>query len=168
MSASRREPGEPRASPKTAYELGVRLLARREQSSLQIRQKLADRGFDDAAIDAAVQRLTEQGALDDRRMALAVARRAAMVRLRGRRRIERDLQVLGIPVPLIDDVLRELFAEVDETQLLERALERCLRVARSSQMNQTARAYRQLVARGFDPEAVQTILEQRRQTPRNL
>lgn len=56
-----------------AYERAVRLLAARDHSSAGLRRKLAERGFDPAAIDAALATLLEAGYVDDARFALTLA-----------------------------------------------------------------------------------------------
>ena len=58
----------------SAYATALRMLARRELSTSQIRDRLKQRGFARDAIDDAVSRLTANGTLDDARVARAVAR----------------------------------------------------------------------------------------------
>src|SRR5436190_24387744 len=58
----------------SAYLDGVKLLARRELSEAQVRQRLARRGHEPGAIDEAVAKLREERALDDVRVAEAIAR----------------------------------------------------------------------------------------------
>ena len=72
------------------------MLARRELSVAECRSRLARKEHSEGEIDAAVARLIEAGALDDRRVADAFARTAINVRGRGRLRIQRELQAKGI------------------------------------------------------------------------
>ena len=53
------------------------MLGRRELSEAQVRQRLAKRGHDEAAIDAAVTRLKSDRSLDDVRVAGATAGKPA-------------------------------------------------------------------------------------------
>lgn len=69
----------PRRSSKppegSAFEAGLRLIARRDHSSWEIRQKLLKRGYDDAEVAAAEERLIERGFLGDSAFALQYVRR---------------------------------------------------------------------------------------------
>ena len=111
----------------TAYVAGLTLLARRELAEAQLRERLTRRRFTPDDIDAAVTRLRRERALDDRRTALACARTEVRVRQRGRARVVRQIEALGIARDIARDAVAEVFAEVDEAALLEQALDRRLR-----------------------------------------
>jgi regulatory protein len=59
----------------SAYEAGVRLLARRAHSRAELRRKLARRGYDDEDVAGAMRRLGELGYLDDAAFAAGHVRR---------------------------------------------------------------------------------------------
>jgi regulatory protein len=59
---------------KAAYSAALRMLTRREHCEADIRQKLEVRGFDEIAIDAAVEELKGYGYLSDSRYAEAFLR----------------------------------------------------------------------------------------------
>ena len=64
----------PRRGIADSYTAALTLLSRRELSSTQLRQRLARRKFSPHEIEDVVPRLTRDGTLDDRRVALASAR----------------------------------------------------------------------------------------------
>ncbi len=105
-----------------AYTQALTWLARRELSERQVRERLARREFDDESIDAAVTRLKAERALDDRRVALACARSAVRLKGRGRERVRRAVEALGISRDLARAAVDEVFGEIDESALIERAL----------------------------------------------
>jgi regulatory protein len=145
-----------------AYLAGLKLLARRELSEAQLRARLARRGFGDDDIETAVARLSRERALDDRRTALACARTDLAVRRRGRFRVVRQVEALGISPATARAAVNEAFADVDETVLLEQALDRRLR--KGSTLDEPAtlrRTHRYLVAQGFDPVRVAELLRRR-------
>ena len=145
-----------------AYVAGLSLLARRELAEAQLRTRLARRKFDDDDIDAAVDRLRRERALDDRRTALACARTEVRLKQRGRARVVRQIEALGIARDVAREAVAEVFAEIDETALLEQALDRRLR--RGSELRDPAarrRVHRYLLGQGFDPERVATLLRSR-------
>jgi regulatory protein len=151
------------AGAERAYVAGLTLLARRELAEAQLRTRLARRKFDQEDIDSAVVRLRLEGALDDRRTALACARTAVRLRHHGRVRVLRQIEALGIAREVARQAVAEVFTELDEAELLEQALDRRLR--RGADLNDPAtsrRVHRYLVGQGFDPSAVTGLLRRRR------
>ena len=146
-----------------AYVAGLTLLARRELAEAQLRARLGKRQFDPDEVDAAVERLRRERALDDRRTALACARTEVRVRHRGRARVLRRIEALGIDRDVAREAVAEVFADLDETDLLEQALDRRLR--RGLALDDPLairRVHRYLVGQGFDPSAVTRLLRRRR------
>ena len=139
-----------------AYTVAVTLLARRELSSRQLRDRLLRRRFDPAEVDLVVERLSRDGTLDDRRVALASARLGAQVKRRGRRRVLQQIQQLGIHADTARAAVDEVFGALDESALLQAALERRLKGAHPRELDRkaVARIVRSLVGQGFDAHAV--------------
>jgi regulatory protein len=148
---------------RAAYAAGLAMLSRRELSEAQIRERLARKEHEPDAIEEAVARLRAAGALDDRRVALSAARAEAVVRSRGRARVLRRLQSLGIPADIADEATREVFEGLDEAALLERALARRLRgpAAVIRDPAHFRRLLQQLVRQGFPPSLVIRALKAR-------
>src|SRR5262245_15852122 len=145
-----------------AYAAGLTLLARRELSETQLRERLA-RKFDREDIDGAVDRLRREQALDDRRTAIACARTLVRVKHRWGTRVVRQIELLGIPRSVAREAATEVFAEFDEAALLEQAIDRRLRRGMSLTDRQTfhrVRAY--LTGQGFTPDTVTAALTRRR------
>ena len=137
------------------------MLARRELSAAQVKDLLQKRGFPEDAVDSAVERLQDEGALDDRRTATAFARLSLDLKLRGRRRVLRELeQKLGIGHATARDAVDEVYANVAERDLVERLLDR--RHAGRIRTTQTfRRLYQALVRQGFDHSVIVSALRAR-------
>ena len=145
------------------YVEALRLLARRELSEAQLRQRLERRGHTDPVIDEAIARLRHAHAVDDVRAAEAIARCETAGKGRGRIRARLALQRAGIDREAANRALDEVFQAVDADKLLEDALAKRLRPGASIEdERQLYRLYRYLVARGFDPDDVRNLLERRR------
>jgi len=145
-----------------AYLVGLELLARRELSEAQLRLRLARRQFSEGDIDTAIERLCRERALDDRRTALARARREVVVRRRGRIRVVRQIEALGIDADTARSAVDEVFSEVDETKLLEQALDRRLKSGLTlEEPVAVRRVYGYLIGQGFDPAHVAMLLRRR-------
>ena len=139
-----------------AYTVALTLLSARELSETQLRARLARRKLDREDIEAAVNRLKADGTLNDRRVARAIARMESEIKHRGRSRVIQKIRQAGINVDTAEDAVREVFEDVDETALLERAMERRLRGKRPRDLDDKGRArvVRGLMAQGFRLEAV--------------
>jgi len=145
-----------------AYIVGLTLLARRELAEAQLRERLARRKFEKDDVDAAVARLRRERAIDDRRTAVACARTEMRLKHRGRARVVRQIEALGIARDTARDAVAEVFAEVDETELLQQALDRRLRHGMDvSDPAVFRRVHRYLLGQGFDPGRVTALLRSR-------
>jgi len=146
-----------------AYLYALTLLARREYTVTQVRQRLVRRQFDDPAIEAAVVRLIAERALDDARVATAMARDAVVLKHRGRRRVLQALRTAGIAADTAERAVHAVFGELDPDALIEAALQRRLRSGTEvGDPKVRARLYRYLVGQGFEPDRVIAVLRGRR------
>jgi len=135
------------------------MLARREHSVAEIRSRLLDRDHPAEEIDAAVERLLETRALDDSRVARAYARTALTVKGRGRLRVQRELQVMGIAREVAGDAIADVFGDVDERSLIDKAIQKKLRGGKKMlTMQDRARVYQFLMRQGFTPAAVSAAM----------
>jgi len=146
-----------------AYTDALKLLARRELSEAQVRQRLARRRHDPDAVDAAIERLREEKAIDDIRVAEAIARSETALRKRGKLRVRLQIERAGIAGSTARRVVDDVFADLDADALLDAALAKRLRrgedIADDRMFN---RLYRYLLGQGFDPDRVMALLRTRR------
>ena len=146
-----------------AYLDGLKLLARRELSEQQVRRRLARKGHDADAIDAAIARLRQERALDDARVAEAIARTETSVRRRGKVRVRMQIERAGIAKSVATRAVDDVFGSVDEEELLEASLAKRLRGReRIMDDREFQRLYRYLIGQGFDTDRVLRALESRR------
>ena len=144
-----------------AYVAGLTMLARRELSESQVRIRLGRRGYEEDAVEAAVSRLKRERALDDRRTALACARTEVRIKQRGRLRVQRQVESLGIDRRVAREAVGEVFADLDEAHLLEQALEKRLRRGPIADAAAANRIRRYLLVQGFNPAEVAAALRKR-------
>lgn len=160
--------------PPTAWGAAIGLLARRDLSEGEIRAKLLAREYPGSDTEEAIVRLHERGYLDDRALALAVARKRGEQRLHGPIKVRAYLRERGIPEALADEALGAVFPEGVETERAARALERIARRSRGTDFRRNRdesappspgrpdrrsagrdrdRLLRRLLARGYSSEA---------------
>jgi len=146
-----------------AYVDALKMLGRRELSETQVRQRLVRRGHSAGEIDAAVARLLGERAIDDARVAEAIARTETAVRRRGRLRVRRQIERAGIAGSVARHAVDEAFGALDVDALLEASLAKRLRgrtrVANDAEFR---RLYRYLIGQGFEPDRVLAALKPRR------
>ena len=146
------------ASTETAKKHALWLLDQRDYSRFELRKKLTDKGWTDAAADAAVDRLAELGFVDDARYAPIVVRHYA-AKGYGARRVQAELQRRGIPKELWDAAMTEM-PEQDET--VDRLLRARLRGADVSDRAALKRATDALQRKGYGWDEIAPALERLR------
>ncbi|MCC6165139.1 MAG: regulatory protein RecX [Acidobacteria bacterium] len=114
-------------TPPDPYAYGLAALGRRELTERQLRTRLARRGCEPGAVDAALTRLRREGLLDDVRAARAFARTEARIKHRGPIRIRRTLETMGLDREQARQATDEGFEERPVSEALEYALARRLR-----------------------------------------
>jgi len=138
------------------------MLARRELSEAQVRQRLARQGHDEEAIEAAIARLKSERAIDDARVAEAIARTETGKR-RGKLRVKRQIQSAGISSTTARRAADEAFASIDPDALIASALAKRLRGDSTiSDDREFQRLYRYLAGQGFDTDQIMRVLERKR------
>ena len=147
----------------SAYVDGLKMLARRELSEAQVRQRLARKGHDADAIDEAIARLREERAIDDARVAEAIARTETSVKRRGKLRVRMQIERAGIAKATAKHAVDEVFDTIDDEALLEASLGKRLRGrGQIADDREFQRLYRYLISQEFDHERVMRALERRR------
>ena len=145
-----------------AYVAALRMLGRRELSEVQVRQRLARKGFAAQDIDTAVARLRAERAVDDDRVAEAIARTEVTLRRRGRLRVLRKIEAAGIARETADRAIHAVYGALDAEALLAAALARRLRgrphIADQAEFR---RLYRYLIGQGFESDAILRMLKAR-------
>jgi regulatory protein len=143
----------------SAYVDGLKMLARRELSETQIRQRLARKAYDDDAIDEAVARLRAERALDDTRVAEAIARTETSIRKRGKLRVRMQIERAGIDKGTAKRAVDDVFGDIDDDALLASSLGKRLHGRETiADDREFQRLYRYLVGQGFEHDRVMKAL----------
>jgi regulatory protein len=169
--AERRERRAIVDDPVAVLEAAARFLEPRARSVTEVRRRLVSAGYKPDLVEAAIERLTELGLLDDDAFARAWVESRDRARPRGERAIRQELALKGIDRLTVDLVLGERRDAVagksahdpDAASPDEAAAERLLakharnlaRVADPRLRRQ--RAYALLARNGFDPEICRAV-----------
>ena len=146
-----------------AYVDGLKMLARRELSEKQVRERLARKGHEREAIDEAIARLREERALDDARVAEAIARTETSIRRRGKLRVQMQIQRAGIDKAVAKRAVDGVFGAIDDEALIEASLNKRLRGRDTiADDREFQRLYRYLAGQGFESDPIMRVLSPRR------
>jgi regulatory protein len=116
---------------------------------------LESRGGTTVIVDEVIARLSEYGYLDDAKFAQSYASLRLRERPIGRRRLERDLSLKKVDKQTASTVLDEVFQEIPEEDLIERAIARRIRLRGKPKSREDARKlFDHLLRQGFGFELV--------------
>ena len=147
----------------SAYIDGLKMLGRRELSEHQVRQRLARKEYEPDEIDQAIARLREERAINDQRVAEAIARTETGIRKRGKVRVRMQLERAGISKETARQAIDSVFESVDDDALLESSLGKRLRGRETiADDREFARLFRYLIGQGFESDRVMQALRARR------
>ncbi|HEX7191828.1 MAG TPA: regulatory protein RecX [Thermoanaerobaculia bacterium] len=153
-----------------AYTSALRILQYRFNSEHELRRKLAAKRFDDAAIDAAIERLREEKWIDDERFAGAYVRTRAAKKI-GPARIKRELFAAGVDRDTADRALAENLDDQRTADDLAAVAEKRRRLmirrhgddyVRSTEGKSRLAAY--LIHQGYPVDRVRDLLRVQRDT----
>ena len=141
---------------KRTFERAVKLLAARPRSVAELRQRLLQtRTTDSSTVELVIDRLREYGYLDDERFAFSYASLRVKQRPVGRRRLEQDLKFNKVDKQVADEALELVYDETSEDDLIDRAIEKRLRVrGRPSSRVEAKSLFDYLLRQGFSYELV--------------
>jgi regulatory protein len=136
-----------------------RLLAFRNRTTRELRDRLQQRGHMTNDIDEVIHQLVNEGYLNDRQFAFDWARYRLQGKPLGRRRLAWEIQRRGIDSELLEEVLDNVYAEFNQVALAEQALRKHLRVAGTPRsMIERQKLSRYLLRLGFDLDTISTAL----------
>lgn len=136
----------------------VKLLAAKPRSVAELRERLQQgKGVkpDETIVETVIARLREYGYLDDERLAFSYASSKVKQRPVGRRRLQRDLKLKQIENTVADEALELVYAETPEEQLIDRAIEKRIRLRGRPTNRAAAKSlFDHLLRQGFGFELV--------------
>ena len=136
----------------------VKLLAAKPRSIAELRERLLQgKGVrtNPSVVETVIDRLREYGYLDDERFAVSYASSKVKQRPIGRRRLQRDLKLKQVENTVADEALELVYAETPEAQLIDRAIEKRVRLrGRPKNRAEAKSLFDHLLRQGFGFELV--------------
>jgi len=143
------------------------LLARAPRSVRDLRRRLLLKGEPEGDVDAAIERLTAAGLLDDAAYARAFVRAKVSSQAFSRRRLQQELARRGVARDIADAAIVEVLHDdnVDENANIERVARKKLRMLSGlDQDTQRRRLFAFLARRGYEVDDVRAVVERLRRT----
>ena len=138
------------------FQRAVKLLAAKPRSIAELRERLMQgRGSNQAVVEIVIARLREYGYLGDERFAYGYASLKVRQRPVGKRRLQRDLQLKKVDRAVADEALEAVFAETSEEELIDRAIEKRIRLrGRPNSRADAKKLFDHLLRQGFSFDLV--------------
>lgn len=107
-----------------AYQYALRLLTGRDYSVARMRAKLVARDLAEEDVEALILQLQREGWMDDRRYAGRFAESAMKDGHFYGPRLRMEMRRRGLPVELVDEILKQISEEHDEEHELRQVIDR--------------------------------------------
>lgn len=132
------------------------MLAAKPRSVAELRERLLEgRGATETIVESVIERLREYGYLDDARYAHGYASLRVQQRPIGRQRLQRDLWMKKIDKATTDTALDQVFEVTSEEELIDRAIEKRVRLRGKPKTRAEAKKlFDHLLRQGFALELV--------------
>ncbi|MDA2937469.1 recombination regulator RecX [Acidobacteria bacterium AH-259-A15] len=137
----------------------LRLLARRDHSRLELRQKLLRSGPSEV-VEEVLDELEKKRLLNDESFAVQRALHCRQQRLWGNWRIAQDLKRLGIGAKMIERVLQQVSDEKEEAESLQEAIRLWIEKSGTPKLvSQLKKLYDHCLRLGYAPAQVRGELQ---------
>ncbi|MEO7456651.1 MAG: regulatory protein RecX [Gemmatimonadaceae bacterium] len=143
------------------YDRALNMLAFRARSAMELARSLVRKGEEKDIVDRAIERLKEQGLLDDAAFAQAFTRAKVLGANQSRRRVQQGLRRKGVARDVSDAAIETVFEEegVDQGALVEEVARKKLRTLSTLEpVVQRRRLYAFLARRGYDADDIRAAM----------
>jgi regulatory protein len=147
---------DPERARERTFQRAVKLLAAKPRSVEELRERLLEKEWTtEAIVDAVLAKLGEYGYLNDRQFAFGYASFQVRQKPVGRGRLQRALALKKVDRETADEAIKQVFEETPEEELIERAIERRLRLrGRPKDRAETKSLFDHLLRQGFSYDLV--------------
>lgn len=130
----------------------VKLLAAKPRSIGELRERLLEKNWtNEAIVDRVIAKLEEYKYLDDRQFASDLAVSKLRQKPQGKRRLLQTLSTKKLSKENIDSAIRNAFEKIPEADLIDRAIEKRLRLkGKPETLEEKKKFFDHLLRQGFD------------------
>lgn len=130
----------------------VKLLAAKPRSVGELRERLLEKNWTNAAIvDRVIIKLEEYKYLDDRQFAADLAVSKLRQKPQGKRKLLQSMSQKKLSKENVDNAIESAFEKLPETELIDRAIEKRLRIkGKPETLEDKKKFFDHLIRQGFD------------------
>lgn len=134
----------------------VKLLAAKPRSVAELRERLLEKNWtNDAIVTGVIEKLKEYNYLDDAQYARTVALSKLRQKPQGKRRLQFVMSRKKLDRETVDAAIEEAFEKIPETELIEAAIEKRVRLkGRPETRQEKKKFYDHLLRQGFDYDLI--------------
>ena len=134
----------------------VKLLAAKPRSVAELRERLLEKNWtNDAIVTGVIEKLKEYNYLDDAQYARNVALSKLRQKPQGKRRLQFMMSRKKLDRETVDAAIDEAFEKIPETELIEAAIEKRLRLKGHPETREEKKKfYDHLLRQGFDYDLI--------------
>lgn len=149
-------PIDPDKARERTFQRAVKLLAAKPRSVAELRERLLEKQWtNEDIVEIVLARLGEYGYLNDERFAFGYASFKVRQKPVGRQRLQRDLALKKVPREMADEAIKLVFEETPEEALVDRAIEKRVRLRGRPQTRAEVKSlFDHLLRQGFSYELV--------------
>lgn len=149
-------PLDPDKTRERTFQRAIKLLAAKPRSVAELRERLLEKSWtDEKTVEATLAKLQEYGYLNDERFAYGFASYRVRQKPVGRQRLARDLAMKKVARETANEALDLTFAEIPEEELIDRAIEKRIRLrGRPTSRSETKSLFDHLLRLGFPYDLV--------------
>ncbi|MBD0327404.1 MAG: RecX family transcriptional regulator [Pyrinomonadaceae bacterium] len=149
-------PLNPERARERTMQRAVKLLAAKPRSVGELRERLLEKQWtNEEIVDGVLNKLSEYGYLNDERYAFGYASFKVRQKPVGRQRLQRALALKKVDKETAEEALKLVFEETPEELLIERAIEKRVRLrGRPATRAETKSLFDHLLRQGFSYELV--------------
>ena len=134
----------------------VKLLAAKPRSVAELRERLLEKNWtNEAIVTGVIEKLKEYNYLDDAQYARTVALSKLRQKPQGKRRLQFVMSQKKLDRETVDAAIEEAFEKIPETDLIEAAIEKRLRLKGQPETREEKKKfYDHLLRQGFDYDLI--------------
>lgn len=153
---------DPAKSRERTMNRAVKLLAAKPRSIGELRERLLEKNWTDAAIvDAVIEKLKEYGYLDDEKFAGDLALSKLRQKPQGKRRLKQSLSQKQLSKENIEAAIENAFEKMPEAGLIDAAIEKRLRLKGvPATREDNKKFYDHLLRQGFDFDLIRSKMSE--------
>lgn len=141
----------------SALNYALRLLQKQDRSVGSLRQKMAEKKFDQIDIDQTIKKLIDKKFIDDERFAKNFIKSKKLYQHLGNRRLRFELKKKLISDKLANKLLKDESTE-SELEIAQEAAEKWLRI-KGDKENAREKLFRHLASKGFDYGIIKEVID---------